>query len=500
MKSYTRIGIICDMHLQNFAKSPQLAFLNMAVDKMKADKVDAVICLGDITGYGDVGAWDLYVEALKDMTHYEVLGNTDVRDSATRQELTNRVVDVDFLVGNRRIIGLNTPDGVITEHDRERLEDIKAGDIVFMHHYMKTLDEDSAAFLNKLAENVAITILHGHGHRVFDYEIEQSHVYGMRGLDPDKALGNFPSIGYLDITDDSVAFEEVFIKLPKEYIQNTMKYFGLSCVDNHKDVLFALENNIKYIELRCNGKDWFPDESLFPLLEEWRKKTDGYLSVHMPNLRYADGVFCGFEKWNVALEYALKIGADSYTMHPPRVRVCDMPVGGEVWNAFLEPYIKVVNAASKQAKMGIENIHKSQEESHDETRGFGYIPSEVCSWIDAINDAVGFKRVGHVLDVGHARNNGNFAKIYPSSRWYCLMGDKTIAYHIHQVISIPGAYKNHNPIENWFGPTINYAAYFYAFNNGILNNVPVFLEVKGAENYQKSIEAISSILESMEER
>lgn len=499
MKSYTRLGIICDMHLQKFKESPQLAFLKRAVDKMKEDDVDAVICLGDITGYGDLEALELYMDALKDLKHYEVLGNTDVRDKDTRAEFEARFQDVDFFVGNRRVWGINTPDGIITEHDRARLKDVKAGDIVFMHYYMKTLDENSAAYLTELASNVSITILHGHGHRVFDYDIEGSHVYGMRGLDPDKAIGNFPTIGYLDINDDSLKFEEIVFKLPKEYILNTAKYFGISCVDNHRDVLYALENDVKHIELRCNGKDWFPDETLFPLIEKWRNKTNGYLSVHMPNLKYVDGKFSGFEQWDAALEYGVALNADSYTMHPPRVRVCDMPVGGDVWNAFLPPYLSVVEKAKATARMGVENIHKSQAESHDETRGFGYIPSEVCAWIDAVNEAVGFKRVGHVLDVGHARNNGNFAKMYPSSKWYCLMGDKTIAYHIHQVIAIPGAYKNHNPLEDWFGPMINYTAFFYAFNNGILNNVPVFLEVKGAENYQKSIDAISAILEHYDE-
>jgi len=497
MKPYTRIGVICDMHMQSYKKSPQLAFLKLALDKMKTDDVDAVICLGDITGFGDLEALELYMETMKDFTHYEVLGNTDVRNKETRALFEQRIQDVDFYVGNRRVFGINTPDGTITQHDRERLQDIKAGDIVFMHYYMKTLDEDSATYLTKLASDVPITILHGHGHRIFDYDIEQSHVYGMRGLDPDKAMGDFPSIAYLDISDDRVKLEEIIIKLPKEYLQNTANFFGISCVDNHKDVLYALENNVKHIELRCNGKDWFPDETLFPLIEKWRAKTNGYLSVHMPNLRYADGNFAGFDKWDEALAYASKLKADGYTMHPPRVRVCDMPAGGEIWNYFLKAYVKAVRMAGPTANMGIENIHKSDLESHDDTRGFGYIPNEVCAWIDAINRAIGFKRVGTILDVGHARNNGNFAKMYPSSKWYCMMGDKTVGYHIHQVVPIPGAYKNHNPLENWFGPMINYTAFFYAFNNGILNNVPVFLEVKGAENYQKSIDAITSIIDTL---
>lgn len=499
MKSYTRLGVICDMHLQSYKETPQLAYLKLAVDKMKADDVDAVICLGDITGYGDLEALDLYMDALKDITHYEVLGNTDVRNNETRPEFEKRIGDVDFLVGNRIVWGINTPDGKITEHDRERLQSVKAGDIVFMHYYMKPLDEDSAAYLTKLATDTPITILHGHGHRIFDYDIEQSHVYGMRGLDPDKAIGDFPSIVYLDITDDCIKLEEKILPLPVEYLQNMAQYFGISCVDNHRDVLFALENNVKYIELRCNGKDWFPDETLFPLIDAWREKTNGYLSIHMPNLKYADGKYTGFEQWDAALEYGVKLKADSYTMHPPRVRVCDMPVGGDVWKAFLPPYMKVVERALPTARMGVENIHKSATEPHDDTRGFGYIPSEVCAWIDAVNEASGTKRVGTVLDVGHARNNGNFAKMYPSSKWYCLMGDKTIAYHIHQVVPIPGAYKNHNALENWFGPMINYTAFMYAFNNGILNNVPIFLEVKGADNYQKSVDAFASIVSNLQE-
>ena len=75
------------------------------------------------------------------------------------------------------------------------------------------------------------------------------------------------------------------------------------------------------------------------------------------------------------------------------------------------------------------------------------------------------------------------------------MGQKTIAYHIHQVIPGIEGLKNHNAIENWFGPTINYTSFFYAWNHDLLNHVPVFLEVKGSENYEKSIKAFTKIME-----
>ena len=83
--------------------------------------------------------------------------------------------------------------------------------------------------------------------------------------------------------------------------------------------------------------------------------------------------------------YGVKLKADSYTMHPPRVRVCDMPVGGNVWKAFLPPYMKVVERALPTARMGVENIHKSATEPHDDTRGFGYIPSNQSEKINFLS-------------------------------------------------------------------------------------------------------------------
>ena len=304
-----------------------------------------------------------------------------------------------------------------------------------------------------------------------------------------------------------MTIEEVLIRLPKSYLENCSQFFGLSCVDNAKDVAYALEHSVKYVELRCNGKDWEPDPTLFPALEVWRKKTEGYLSVHMPNIHYLDGSFYGEEQWRKALAYAVQIKADNLTIHPPRVRVCDMPKAGEIWNYFLELYLLVVRSVPESVRIGIENLHKSSDEKLDETRGFGYRPEEVSAWIDAINTCVAEQdkeyerkpRVGHVLDVGHARNNGIFAQRYPSSAWYRIMGRKTVAYHIHQVKSGECGKKNHNALEDWFGPEINYTSFFYSWNHGLLNQVPVFLEVKGSESYDKSMAAFRQILRSLDE-
>ena len=228
MTENTQIGIVCDMHLPDDRESPQYAFLKLAAEQMKKDGIQTVICLGDITSYGQIGAWELYLELLDGFEHYEVAGNSDVRDAATRERILSMVQTCEFVVGSRRVIGINTPDGEITDSDKLYLENVKAGDILFMHHYIQSMKEESRAWLEKLAERVPITILHGHGHRRFDHYIGGSHFLGMRGLDPDKAIGDFPCINYLVINQDSVTLEEHSFALPKAYLEDTGSFFGSS--------------------------------------------------------------------------------------------------------------------------------------------------------------------------------------------------------------------------------------------------------------------------------
>ena len=66
-----------------------------------------------------------------------------------------------------------------------------------------------------------------------------------------------------------------------------------------------------------------------------------------------------------------------------------------------------------------------------------------------------------------------------------------MGYHIHQVARGPEGYSNHSPLVDWYGPMINYASFFHAWKMGWLRHAPVFLEVKGCENFRKSIAAFA---------
>lgn len=494
-----KIAILCDMHLPAIKDSVQHAFLLQALEQIKQEGVDSIICLGDITAFGAVEALELYLEAVKDFTHYDVIGNAEVREETTTAYMIKNFLPIQFALEGRSFWGIQTPYGRIEESDRERLMAATDGDVIFFHHGPDRLDADSAEWLREMIAEKELLLLHGHRHRDEERYIGRTRAVGFRGMDPDKATGGYPCWNCIEVTDVSenseIKITEKPLKICAETLRDVQNYFGLSCVDNRKDVLYATEHCVKYIELRCNGKDWVPDLELLPLLQEWRNKTNGYLSVHMPNLRFKDGKLTGAEQWCSAMEYALLVQADGLTIHPPRVKISEMPKGGTVWQEMLQYYVMLVQKMPDKVQMGIENVHVAATDDLAEERPFGVVPEDVCAWIDAINEAVNHaNRVGHVLDVGHARNNAIFASKYPIGTWQQLMGKKTVAYHIHQVISTPNGFKNHNPIVDWLAPSINYTSFFFNWERHQLNHVPVFLEVKGNEYFAVSVENFEKLL------
>lgn len=495
-----KIAFICDTHLPNDTNSAQYVYLKKIIEKMKEDGIETVISVGDITAFGQKEIFVTYLDDLSAFDHHYVIGNAEVRDQNTKDyflETSNG-----FLIerGGRRFLGVDTPYNKIEECDREKVRTLSDGDVLVMHNYVESLEKDSRAFITELCAEKALTIVHAHSHMRRDFALGRSRVIGLRALDPDKSIGGYPCIDYIDFGGEQVTYEEVAIKTPLSVLKDLRAHFGISCVDNLRDLTYALENNVYAVELRTNGADWTPDLSLLPLIEKWREKTRGYLSVHFPNLRYKNGEIVGKEQWYAATDYAIAVKADGLTMHHPRVRLCDMPESGEVWKAFEELYLYTINKVPASVRIGIENMHMEAGEGDNPQRGFGYTPLEVSAWIDTLNAAVGDpNRVGHVLDVGHARNNAHIASIYPIGRWYEMMGNKAVAYHIHQVLPAPkGGMNNHNAIETWLGPIINFSSFFYNWERGRLNHVPVFLEVQGSVNYQKSIDAFEKLLDNSE--
>lgn len=484
-----KIGFLCDAHMPANSISAQRHFCTLAAEQFARDGIRTVITLGDITSYGEPEALEDYLSIMNGFDHFWVLGNSDVRNPDTAGYITGRAKSFHLQLEGQNFLGIHTPYARLEQEDMAALEALADGDFVVLHHPPQRLfDPDSRTFFEDLCARKRLTIFCGHLHRTLSGQMGQSRYFGLRAIDPDKAFLDWPCVTYYDTLSDTLT--EVHLSLTPEALRVPAQRFGISCVDNHRDVAYAAERKLYAIELRCNGKTWEPDMTLLPLLEKWRKVGGKYLSIHMPNLRWEDGQLSGLEKWKQAVAYANAIGADGMTIHPPRMWLRDLK---DALEPMLAQYIYLVENVPCSVNIGIENLHMNSTDTSTD-RHFGYTPEEVSFWIDRINQATRRSNpVGHTLDVGHARNNGYLASRYPISRWYELMGSRVTAFHIHQVIQQEKALKNHNAIEDWFGPQINYTSFFYHMQKGTFGPVPVFLEVKGSENTEKSLRALEQL-------
>ena len=265
------------MHLPNSKKSPQYEFFRRALKQLSDDEIKIVVNLGDTNAFGEVEPFEDYIEEMKRFESHYVFGNSEVRDEKTLERIMSLKSEPCFKVGNRTFLGINTPYADIDEGDRARLEALKDGDVVLLHHYVRSLHKDSREFFEKLLEEKSLTVFHGHAHYYIDESVGRSHVYGLRALDPDKSIGNYPCITYAEITDESISIEEKLFTVSDETARKIRGYFGISCVDNMRDVSYAIDNDVKNVEIRCrkaSDVDW----SVLPLVEKWRNTCGNFCS------------------------------------------------------------------------------------------------------------------------------------------------------------------------------------------------------------------------------
>ncbi len=482
MRDLKRFVIIGDMHLPEREDAVQYDTFLWAMEEIKKINPDGVIVAGDITATGEKNAIDFFKEkfASIDAPKVVLLGNSDVRTEENR-EYVSRVKQGDgFYADGREIICINTPDGVIEESDKMRMEKSSFGAILVMHHGIFALDTESREFLiNWARKNKAALILQAHTHKMQYSCILSTEIIGLGTLDPEKAIGTPPCISVLETDGDHIFVNHRFMELPTEKILDFDDFLGISCHDTEKDIDYAIENNIKNIELRKYDVSDTTIKFLADKISQWRKSGGKVLSLHMPDLWYKDGEFSGMDKWNEALKLAITLGADSLTVHVPRVLVKDFK---DSRDKFLDMYVDMIKKMPEKTAIAIENLHAKATEKDDENRGFGYTPCEVIDWVDAINERFGYKRAGHNLDVGHARNNPPFRSKYTLGMWYSMLGERIEAYHIHQVRDTGKGSPNHKAIRDWYGELINYFAFFMAWGKNQLNHKPVFLEMRLLED------------------
>ncbi len=489
-----KIGLVCDSHISGGEKSPQKAYFNKCVDLMKKDGVKTVFHLGDVTAFGDIEVFSDCEAICNNFNAYFLLGNAEMRNKDNKYWFSNKAKDVKVLIDNRTFLGLNTTSNTLSNEQFLEIEKLKEKDVVLTHFGLHSLDDKSKERLEKILLEKELIYIHAHSHKWFDYKVNKSRVVGLRALDPDKSIGDYPCVTYFD-TETSEFTERIF-KEKKETLIELSKFLGFSISKIKEDLVFAIESGVNAVELKLSNTETDFDNEIENLTVKYKEKVGGYISVHMPNIKYNGESFIGKQDFLKGIEIAKRINANGITVHPPKIKKSLLLGDDKLFNEIITFYVDAFLTLNKDIKIGFENIHKTKSENGLDVNdlGFGYIPEDIILLSNEVNKRLNENRIGLVLDVGHTKNNGSLSSIYTVGRWLEMTGDKTVAYHIHQVIKTEDGLKNHKAIENWFGPLVSYASFFYAFGENLINHAPIFIEVRGKDNYLKSIEAFNKLI------
>ena len=454
------IAILADLHLTRFPRTAQYKALAYARERILRKKPDVLVCLGDMTAVGDAEAAAAFREAFRDLPLKRLFlpGNADLRRGEDNPAVAllseGKLIEEDGF----RLLGLDTSEKTLSREDRELLARADGRTLVFMHH-----PPEEVAGWDRRAES-CMAVIYGHRH----FFLREGNRISVNALDPDKAMGGPPEITWiaLDGKDVKVTRET----LPGYGPEGIEDKAGISCFSTEA-VLWAAENRVPSIELRPGSVSW-ERPALPEAVARWRERGGKYLSLHMPDY----GAGCDEAALDEAIAFAGMIGVDGATFHVPKLSVGEMKTE---WNAISAWLAGKIGRLPPETTVGIENLHMTPAERPDDARRFGYTPEECVAYADGMARRCGERRVGILLDVGHARYNGIYAEEYPVGVWYALCGERIVAYHLHQVAYKDGELFNHNPIESVYGPLISYCGFSWCWNDGILPKRPAFAEIRG---------------------
>lgn len=484
-----KIAAICDMHLSEYESAPQYDYFYQAIEYLKNSDVDMVVTMGDMTACGAENAFRIYREKIEELSnHITISGNADVRTE--NAELLAYAQGGEIECG-RRVLCINTPFSKIEEDDFAKIQSLSDGDVIMMHHSLAGLTQEVRERLKAILNSKKLILIHAHSHKFSDSMVGKSRVICVKALDPDKCIGTPPSITIFEMDKDKFDFSEKCFSASKETIKDLRDYLGICCFDLDETIDYAIANGVKNLELKVFSEDTTDISAVQKKIEQFRAHGGKVLSMHMPNLRF-DGENIVDKGWDFAIKLAKATGVESFTIHPPRISVALMREKADIFIDYLCDFIKQF----PDAKFGIENLHMNKNDVPDDTRGYGMIPEETLAFVDAINKQLGEKKCGCLLDVGHAVNNRSYTGRFPLSAWYALVGNRTVAYHIHQVKRTDdNVLHNHRELDEWFGPMISYSSFFWSWRNGLINKCPVFFEMRKFDDVKTSLKAFEALEE-----
>lgn len=523
-----RFVLLTDLHLSDNPDTAAHQALQWAVDRVNMERPDFLAVAGDVTTFSTGVSAERCLQAL-DRVEVPVLftpGNAERRGGHAMSvfetlAVPDRRVDA---FGDLRVLLPDTSTGTLPSDERSwlvRSLGSSRGErrLVITHYPLDRMDGESRTWLTRwLCENRVELLVAGHSH--FHRTRRENGVVEavVRGLDPDKAIGDLPGISLFE-SGQKGAWTETFIPwspairlLPAD-LPNDMQPVGWSIQgDPVTAARETLGSGLHCLEIRPAELD-FSRHALSAALGDVRDQGPLYLSYHLPDLRWNSGAgrVDGADAVRAHLDCAMEAGADSLTVHVPRATAREMervrehrPEATGCFLAFARTLGSLFRQAVREGVgIAIENIHNPDNTPVDSPdREFATRIDEYLRWIDAVAtemaDLPG-ARVGALLDVGHARNNGgDLDNLQPLGDWYARLGRRILGYHIHQVETDPGSglLSNHHEITDLFGSRISFAGFLWAWSTHQITRGPLFVEVRDAEGRVKTARRFQRLFEN----
>ena len=531
LESAHRFVLLADLHLSDNPDTAAHQALQWAVDRVNLERPDFLAVAGDITTFSTAGSASQCLEAL-DRVEVPVLftpGNAERRGRHAMSVLKalaapeRRATVFDDLL----VLLPDTSTGTLPGDERLWLNrsvrsTCAARRLVITHYPLDRMAAADRAWLTRwLLENGVELLAAGHSHFHRTRRENGFVEVVVRGLDPDKAIGDLPGISLFE-TSQKGAWTETFIPwspamrlLPAD-LPDGMLPVGWSIQgDPVAAARETLGSGLSCLEIRPADLD-FSHHALSVALGELRDRGPLYLSYHLPDLtwRSRTGRVAGVDAVRAHLDCAMESGVDSLTVHVPRASARAMERGradrrepGGCFLDFVETFANLfMEAARGGVGIAIENIHNPANTPADSPdREFATRIDEYLRWIDAVaNDMadVPGARVGALLDVGHARNNGgDLDNLQPLGDWYARLGRRILGYHIHQVDTDPatGRLSNHHEISDLFGSRISFAGFLWAWSTHQITRGPLFVEIRDAEGRRNTVRRFKRLFEGAHE-
>lgn len=472
-----KLCIIADIHLPYHKDAPQYRAFDFALNDAKRKGADMFIFSGDITADGCNEAAEEFYSKVNNcgIPYLVIAGNSDLRSGKSVIFPSDTVTE---LPDGTTVFMIDDGERSITEAELSALEKAEKDDIVFMHHPYNLLKEPWCSVFSEWRENHKDT-------KVFSAHLHQFDIkgndYSISALDPDKAIGECPSVLYYDTRTGEIERKYLYCTMPSDFLRMA----GISCYKTIEHLKFSAEHKLTCTEFRPNSIKCERGE-LISAIEAWRDAGGKNLSVHFPDAILHDGVIEGKDIIYAFVEFVREIGAERITVHVPRMTI-EYSTEDTV-EMFAEFYGDFINKLPKSCTVGIENLHMKDADRENSTRPFGCVPEDCIDFLFRVRKYTSSHNVGINLDIGHARNNAPYSQKYTLGVWYAEVGKYCVGYHIHQVLEEKGVYENHSPVTENYGRLISLASFYDGLCTGLLADAPKIFEIRTDGGAEETVE------------